>query len=305
MNSAQWQLFTSREQQGFNLPAFRPRNETVVSRSARPTSVAEAMGSDKVKPGWQGETREALLATPDLLTEDIRLHPRKYFHPPGLSKGKEKALAKTQMMVGQLGQAEYDRRKAEGDLHDRRKEPVVAAAPRSPAFARFPPALESRPFLSVVGGSHPADTMTWSYVDRSWKTAWSGTLLPGKHASGTIPLSLFRPQPHAPSGEAVSATWSYLTRRWKIIWADDSSMESARFAESTQVVYSSCTRSADILTCTYLVVQRPWTKGTEAVTGRAARKPSRHCRQPAASIAATIVPTGPASTGRRKRGRAS
>jgi hypothetical protein len=259
MNSAQWQLFTFREKQGFDLPAFRPRDETVVSRGPRSTSVAEAMRADKIKPGWQGETREALLATPDLLTEDIRRHPRKYFHPPGLSRGKEKALAKNQMMVAQLGQAEYDKRKAEGDLHDRRKAPkerVVAAAPPSSAFANFPPALEGRVFLTGVGGSYPADTMTWSYIDRRWKTAWSGTLLPGNHASGTVPPSLFRPEPSAQSGEAVSATWSYLTRKWEITWADNSRMESARFAESTQVVYPSDSRLADILTCTYVVVQR-------------------------------------------------
>jgi hypothetical protein len=244
MNSAQWQLFTSRERQGFDLPEFRSRDETAVSRSARPTSVAEAMGSDKIKPGWQGETREMLLAKPDLLTEDIRRHPRKYFHPPGLSKGKEKALAKNQMMVGQLGQAEFDRRRAQGTLHDRSmpsKELVVAAASRSPTFANFPPALESPLFLNVVGGgSYPADTMTWSYIDRSWKTVWSRTLLRGEHASGTFPSSLFRPEPHAHSGEAVSATWLYEARRWKITWADDSSMTSARFAESTQVVQVIC-----------------------------------------------------------------
>jgi hypothetical protein len=208
------------------------------------------MASDKIKPDWRGETREALLATPDLLTEDIRRHPRKYFHPPGQSMGKAKASAKNKRILGQLGQTEFDRRKAEGALHDRQKAPnQFAAVPPSPAFANFPPALEGRPLLLGVEGSYLAETMTWSYINHSWTTAWSGNLLPGKHASGRLPPSLkFRPEPHAQSGEAVSAKWSYDTRRWKITWADDFSMESARFGENTQVVYSSVPHVADILT---------------------------------------------------------
>ena len=235
MNSAQWQLFITREKQDFTLPAFRPRDETIVSRSDRPSFVPQAMGSDKVKPDWRGETREALLARPDLLTEDIRCHPRKYFYPPGQSRTKAKATAKNERMLGQLGQTEFDRRKAEGTLHDKQKAPRTFAAPPSPAFANFPPALESRPLLPGVGGSYPANTMTWSYINHSWETAWSSNLLRGKHTSGRLPPSLeFRPEPHAQSGEAVSATWSYETRRWEITWADDFSMKSARFPESTQ-----------------------------------------------------------------------
>lgn len=250
MNYAQWQLFMSREKQEFTLPAFRPRDETIISRSARPSFVPQAMASDKIRPDWRGATREALLATPDLLTEDIRRHPRRYFHPPGQSTVKAKASAKNEMILGQLGQTEFDRRKAEGTLHDRSKTPRASAAvPPSPAFANFPPALEGRPLLLGVGGSYPAETMTWSYVNHSWATAWSGNLLPGKHTSGRLPPSLkFRPEPHAQSGEAVSATWSYDTRRWKITWADDFSMESARFGENTQVVYTSVPQMAHILT---------------------------------------------------------
>jgi hypothetical protein len=146
-------------------------------------------------------------------------------------------------IVGQLSQTEFDRREAEGSQHDRPEAPKRnAAVPPSSAFANFPPDLESRPLLPGIAGSYPADTMTWSYINRSWATAWSGNLLRGKHTSGTLPPPLdLRPEPHAQSGEAVSVTWSYGTRRWKITWADDFSMKSARFLESTQVVYSCST----------------------------------------------------------------
>lgn len=211
------------------------------------------------------------------------------------TKMASKATAKNGKIAAQLGQPGFDR-EAEGTLYDRPK--ALKKVPPSLAFAMFPPALGTPLWALGEGGSYLADTMTWSYINHNWETAWSGNLLPGKHTSGLFGPLEFRPKPHAQLGEAVSATWSYNTRRWNITYEVDFSMESARFPESTQAMYSSVPHMADILTCTYLVVQRTW---TEAVTGSAARKPNRHCRCAAAKVIATTIPASPATLSCRQQ----
>jgi hypothetical protein len=295
MNDMQWYKFMSRQAQGFDLPAFRARDEMVMSHSKRPAKIPEQMPVGELKPGWEGETRDQLLAKPDLLTEDIRAHPRKYFKCPGLSKTVESAQAKNRVIPEQLGQPEFAKRKAEGTVHDRHKEPEVAAAVPSPALANFPPALETRPSLAGLGGSYPATTMTWSYIEKAWKTEWSSVLRPGKHAVSSVAPLDFRPAPHAQSGDAISATWSYITRRWKITWADDCSMESSCLGESKKVIYMSFSSMTDVLTFTYTVVQR---SRSEAVTRTgAARKSNRSCRRCAACCANNTAITVAAVTG--------
>lgn len=77
-----------RSDQWYTLPVEKDRYE-----ASKKGPEPAPMPDGKVKPGWKGETKEALLAKLDMLPSDVRNHPRAYLVPPRSSSQAKKSQA--------------------------------------------------------------------------------------------------------------------------------------------------------------------------------------------------------------------
>lgn len=87
-----WDAMMKRHAYGYTLPAYTDRLaaglKTPKKGSTAPPEqkpLPTPMPDNMVKKGRQGETRAQLLAKPDWLPVDVRLHPRVYLDPPAPS----------------------------------------------------------------------------------------------------------------------------------------------------------------------------------------------------------------------------
>jgi hypothetical protein len=155
----------------YTLPAAKGREEFNPKNGVAPAP----MPANKIKADWQGETKEALLAKPDMLPAGVRACPRAFLHPPRPSS----AMKSTQSW------ATSHKRKRESDPGvDAR----IAPSTTGSAFPVFPPRLDfPRPPAHPQYGE--ALTVSWSYS----KNRWAYT-----YASG---LEICSPPMPAPIGE--------------------------------------------------------------------------------------------------------
>ncbi len=139
-NDQIWSVMMNRgKAHNYTLPAAKGREEFNPEKGVAP----EPMPANKVKADWQGETKEALLAKPDMLPTGVRTCPRAFLHPPRPSS----AMKSTQNW------AISNKRKRESDPGvDAR----IAPSTTDSAIPGFPP----RPDFS-----RPQLTPAWRGVD--------------------------------------------------------------------------------------------------------------------------------------------
>jgi hypothetical protein len=125
------------------------------------------MPANKIKADWQGETKEALLAKPDMLPTGVRACPRAFLQPPRPSSAMKSA--KDWAISNKL------KRESDTGVHAR-------------VFPGFPPRLDfPRPPPRSQHGE--ALTATWHFSKNSWVYTY---------ASG---MAVWSPPMPAPVGE--------------------------------------------------------------------------------------------------------
>lgn len=139
----------------YTLPAEKsreaPRGKNMVTPAPMP--------NDKIKHGWTGETKEQLLAKPDMLPPYVRALPRAYLVAPRASSSEKKSL---------------DRKRKQGvESHAPSSFPLAStaytAAPRLPQFLA-PPSFPRPPADARHG---EVLTTSWSWITNTWEHVYA------------------------------------------------------------------------------------------------------------------------------------
>jgi hypothetical protein len=158
-NDQAWSVMMNRgRDHSYTLPAARGRDEFNWKEGVAPGP----MPANNIKADWQGETKEALLAKPDMLPTGVRACPRAFLQPPRPSS----AMKSTQNW------AISNKRKLESDPGvDAR----IASSTTSSALPGFPPRPDfPRPPAHPQYGE--VLTASWSYSNNRWTYTYASGL---------------------------------------------------------------------------------------------------------------------------------
>lgn len=117
------------------------------------------MPNHRIKPDWTGETRERLLAKPDMLPAFVRALPRAYLVPPRQSSNEKKT--------------ESFKRKREAGFDVSSPTPMAYAPYTAvPSLPRFPAPLSiPRPIADTQNGE--VVVTSWNWTERRWEHTYA------------------------------------------------------------------------------------------------------------------------------------
>lgn len=185
-NDQLWNTMLLRPQFNFDLPKDKNRAAPIGKNK-----IPSPMPDDKVKRGWKGETKEKLLAKPDMLPDYVRTLPRAYLVPPRKS-------------ITQKKKQDNKRKRANGDSNTPLSSHMVTT-PFTPAsfFSIFPPPQQTNPD-SVTPFPSPVVPTTHT---------------PASFLPPFAPPLFTRPPTDPQHGEVVATSWSWINMRWEHTYA--------------------------------------------------------------------------------------
>ncbi|GAM82129.1 hypothetical protein ANO11243_001080 [Dothideomycetidae sp. 11243] len=145
--------------------ALAPPKDRTTPRGKGPLkSPPTPMPDDQVKPGWRGQSREQVLAKPEMIPSFVRERPRAYLVSPRPSVRARKSAEHRGLQLGGPSQVSS------------------SAAPQAPSPATFPADEFPPPFPYPPPQAHPRYgsvlSITWMYATRTWERQYAdGTKL--------------------------------------------------------------------------------------------------------------------------------
>ena len=191
-NDSVWAAMIGRQIVDYSLPDFKPRNEpkklkkSQIDAGVQPGPGPQPMPDDKVKSGWEGRSKDELLATPDMLPAGVRACPRAYVVVPGAEAfNKDKRTAEWMA-------------ENEGRVPKKTKIDDAGFAAFKASAITVPPGYGAAPGYAAAP-MYPAPPMP----------------LATPTAAPLPPPGFPRPPPHPWHGPIMKSTWDWETQTWQ------------------------------------------------------------------------------------------